>query len=147
MPATTYVAGFLGSANIFDADVLTCSDGEATCATLDTKVAARVEQELESGPAAVVIRPERIAIIGADDPVPVGRNVLRGMVRDIVYIGASTQVHVELPAKQTLTVEVANHDGPGSVVHLPGATVQCVCTPDAVRVLRRSAAVLPASAS
>jgi spermidine/putrescine transport system ATP-binding protein len=145
MPSTTYVAGFLGSSNIFDADVLTCADGEASCATLDTKVAARVEQELEPGPAAVVIRPERISMIGAGDAVPVGRNVLRGLVRDIVYLGAATQVHVELPAGQVLTVEVANHDGPTSVAYLPGTTVQCVCTPDAVRVLRRSAAAMPAA--
>ena len=70
--------------------------------------------------------------------------MLRGTVRDVVYLGAATHVHVELPAGQTLTVEVANHDGPSSVVHPPGAAVQCVCTPDAVRVLRRSAAAMPA---
>jgi spermidine/putrescine transport system ATP-binding protein len=144
MPATTYVAGFLGSANIFDADVLTVTDGEAACATLDTKVKARVDDDVEPGPAAVVIRPERIAMVKADDSVPVGRNVLRGMVRDIVYLGAATQVHVELSAGQTLTVEVANSEGPSSVTFPPGCTVQCVCTADAVRVLRRSAAAMPA---
>ena len=53
---------------------------------------------IDPGPAAVVIRPERIALAGADDAVATGRNVLRGTVRDIVYLGASTQVHVELPA-------------------------------------------------
>ncbi len=37
-PATTYVAGFLGAANIFDAELLSVSDGEAVCASLDTKV-------------------------------------------------------------------------------------------------------------
>ena len=145
MPSTTYVAGFLGSANIFDATVLAVSGGEASCDALDTKVNAHVEDEFDPGPAAVVIRPERIAMIGADDAVPAGRNVLRGIVRDIVYLGAATQVHVELPGGQTLTVEVANHDGPASVPYPPGATVQCVCTPEAVRVLRRSAAAMPAA--
>jgi ABC-type nitrate/sulfonate/bicarbonate transport system ATPase subunit len=33
--------------------------------------------------------------------------------------------------------------GPASVTHRPGSTVQCVCTPDAVRVLRRSPAAAP----
>ena len=80
---------------------------------------------------------------GADEQVPRGRNVLRGTVRDIVYLGAATQVHVELAGGHTLTVEVANHDGPASVTHMPGTTVQCVCTPDAVRVLRRSEAAAP----
>jgi spermidine/putrescine transport system ATP-binding protein len=146
-PATTYVAGFLGSANIFDADLVSESGGEATCATLDTKIGAAIEVALEPGPAAVVIRPERIDLLGADDPVPPGSNVLRGMVRDIVYRGAATQVHVELTGGQTLTVEIANHDGPSSVRYPPGSTVQCVCTPDAVRVLRRSAVAPPAAAA
>ena len=75
--------------------------------------------------------------------MPAGRNVLRGMVRDIVYLGAATHVHVELAGGAVLTVEVANHDGPASVTHAPGTTVQCVCTPDAVRVLRRSAVAPP----
>ena len=42
-PTTTYVAGFLGSANIFDADLLSVSAGEATCSALDTKVRAKVD--------------------------------------------------------------------------------------------------------
>jgi spermidine/putrescine transport system ATP-binding protein len=142
-PATTYVAGFLGSANIFDADVLSVNGGEATCTALDTKMWARVDGDVEPGPAAVIIRPERIALLGADDAVPDGRNALRGLIRDIVYLGASTQVHVDLAGGATLTVEVANHDGPSSVPYPPGSTVQCVCTPDAVRVLRRSNAPLP----
>ena len=113
-------------------------DGGAVCATLDTKICARVDDGTETGPAAVVIRPERIALTGADDSVATGRNVLRGLVRDIVYLGAATHVHVDLPGGETLTVEVANHDGPSSVAYGPGTTVQCVCTPDAVRVLRRA---------
>jgi spermidine/putrescine transport system ATP-binding protein len=145
-PATTYVAGFLGSANIFDADLLTTVDGEATCAALDTKIGARVDTEFDPGPAAIVIRPERITMVGPHDDAPAGRNVLRGMVRDIVYLGAATRVRIELPAGQTLTVDVANHDGPSSVRYPPGSTVQCVCTSDAVRVLRRSTAVTPAEA-
>ncbi|HEY2298837.1 MAG TPA: ABC transporter ATP-binding protein [Jatrophihabitans sp.] len=144
VPATTYVAGFLGSANIFDAEVLSIADGEAACAALDTKIAARVDSSVEPGPAAVVIRPERIALTGADEIVAPGRNVLRGLVRDIVYLGPSTHVHVEVTGR-VITVEVANHDGPASVVYAPGSTVQCVCTPDAVRVLRRSTAAPPAA--
>jgi spermidine/putrescine transport system ATP-binding protein len=139
-PATTYVAGFLGSANIYDADLLSVSGHEATCSALDSKVLAHLDADVATGPAAIIIRPERIALIGADDVVPDGRNALRGMIRDIVYMGSSTHVGIELPGGETLTVEVANHDGPSSVPYPPGSTVQCVCTPDAVRVLRRSAA-------
>ena len=140
-PASTYVAGFMGTANIFDAEVLSVSpDGEAICAALETKLAAQLDVELSTGPAAVVIRPERVTLLAIDEPCPLGTNVLRGTVRDIIYLGATTHVHVDLGASAILTVEVANHAGPVSVAHAPGMPVQCVCTRDAVRVLARSPA-------
>lgn len=140
-PATTYVAGFLGSANIFDADVLEVSGGgRARCAALNTSLDAVVDVGMSRGPAAVVIRPERVSLCGPDESPPAGANVVSGTVRDIVYLGASTQVVVDVGAAQGLTVEVANHAGPASVRFRPGAPVRCVCAADAVRVLRRSAA-------
>ena len=115
-PATTYVAGFLGSANIFDADLLTVADGEATVRRARHEGRRRVDD---------ATRPR--AGRGRHPPRAhrAGRRRRRrcrpdatccaGMVRDIVYLGAATQVHVELPAATRLTVEVANHDGPSSV--------------------------------
>jgi spermidine/putrescine transport system ATP-binding protein len=50
-------------------------------------------------------------------------------------------VHVDVGAPTALIVEVANHEGPGSVTHEPGAKVSCVCAHNAVRVLHRSSAV------
>ena len=61
-PATTYVAGFLGAANIFDADVLECADGSAVCSALSTRLGAAVDTSCKPGPAAIVIRPERITL-------------------------------------------------------------------------------------
>jgi len=61
-------------------------------------------------------------------------------VRDVVYLGANTQVLVSVAAEAPtpLTVEVPNHSGPGSVGLRPGDEVVCACAPDAVRVLKRS---------
>ena len=70
-----------------------------------------------------------------------GCNVIAGIVSQVVYLGNCTQVHVDVGAPTALIVEVANHAGPGSVTHEPGAKVSCVCTHDAVRVLHRSSAV------
>ena len=115
-PATTYVAGFLGSANIFDAELHSVADGAASCTVLGHRGRPRAPTATsQPGPAAIVIRPERIALAAADADVPVGRNVLRGMVRDIVYLGAATHVHVELADGAVLTVQVANEHGPPSV--------------------------------
>jgi spermidine/putrescine transport system ATP-binding protein len=147
-PATTFVASFLGAANIFDADVLELSGSSAVCsamdtrlgAVLDSRLAAVVDGALRTGPAAIVIRPERIALQDAGTPVSNGHNAISGTVSQVVYLGSSTQVHVDVGAPSALIVEVPNTSGPGSVTHQPGAAVTCVCTHDAVRVLHRSTA-------
>jgi spermidine/putrescine transport system ATP-binding protein len=145
-PATTYVAGFLGAANIFDAEVLAVeggAGGSAVCSAMSTRVrAATNEGGCTAGSAAIVIRPERITLQGRDEPVDSGRNVIAGTVAEVVYLGSSTQVHVDVGEPTRLIVEVANHAGPRSVGFDPGSPVHCVCTPDAVRVLTRSAAAV-----
>jgi spermidine/putrescine transport system ATP-binding protein len=139
-PATTFVASFLGAANIFDADVLELSGSSAVCSAMDTRLAAVVDGTARRGPAAIVIRPERIALQDASAPVGHGHNAISGTVSEVVYLGSSTQVHVDVGAPSALIVEVPNASGPGSVTHQPGAAVTCVCTHDAVRVLHRSTA-------
>ena len=137
-PATTYVAGFLGAANIFDAEVLQSSGGSAVCAAMSVRLGAAVDKVVAPGPAAIVIRPERITLQQPGEPVPGGYNVIDGTVSEVVYLGASTQVHVEVGEPAPLVVDVPNQSGPQSVGHRPGAPVSCLCAPDAVRVLHRS---------
>ena len=48
-PATTFVAGFLGAANIFDADVLEAGGGSAVCSALDTRLGAAVDAVGDTG--------------------------------------------------------------------------------------------------
>ena len=139
-PATTFVAGFLGAANIFDADVLDASDTSAICSAIDTRLRAVVDHCVPNGAAAIVIRPERITLQAPDVPVRQGCNAIRGTVSEVVYLGACTQVHVDVGAVTALVVEVPNAAGPGSVAQSPGAAVTCVCDHDAVRVLHRSSA-------
>ena len=139
-PATTFVAGFLGAANIFDADVLETAGGFASCAALGTRLVAAVDDSQVSGAAAIVIRPERISLQDPADPVPAGSNLIDGTVKHVVYLGNCTQVHVEVGAPEELVVEVPNRSGPQSVTHTAGQKVNCLCTHDAVRVLHRSSA-------
>jgi spermidine/putrescine transport system ATP-binding protein len=150
-PATTFVAGFLGAANIFDAEVLELSRSSAVCSALNTRLSAAVDASTSTGPAAVVIRPERISLQESDQPVSQGHNAIGGTVVEVVYLGSSTQVHVDVGgpsasadarSNSILVVEVPNTAGPTSVVHQPGASVTCVCAHDAVRVLHRSSAAL-----
>ena len=141
-PATTFVAGFLGAANIFDAEVVEASDTSAICAAIGTRLGAVVDHSVPRGPAAIVIRPERIALQSSDEPMRPGHNAIGGTVTQIVYLGSCTQVHVDVGAATALVVEVPNVAGPSSVTHRPGAAVMCVCAHDAVRVLHRSSASL-----
>jgi ABC-type sugar transport system ATPase subunit len=69
-PATTFVAGFLGSPpmNLFPADLLDSGDGSATLGA----------------------RPEKIRLVGADDAP------LSGPVRAVEPIGGESIVHVEV---------------------------------------------------
>lgn len=140
-PATTFVAGFLGAANIFDAEVLESSGGSAVCTALGTRLGAAAAAQ--PGAAAIVIRPERIFLQGPDEPISPGHNVINGVVTQVVYLGNCTQVHVDVGAATPLLVEVPNHAGPASVPHRSGARVNCVCSHDAVRVLQRSAVPVP----
>ena len=142
-PATTYVASFLGAANIFDVDVVDCVAGVATCSTLGRTVHAECRDETLRGAAAIVIRPERVAVSNAGDEVPAGHNCLPGTVTDVLYLGAASQVRVEVAPGATLVVQVANHAGPRSVSASPGSRVTCVFAPDAVQVLRQSTAEVP----
>ncbi len=75
-------------------------------------------------------------------PAPIGHNAINGTVAEVVYHGATTQVHVDVGAPAALIVDVPNQFGPQSVGYTPGMAVSCVCTSDAVRVLTRSAATL-----
>jgi spermidine/putrescine transport system ATP-binding protein len=137
-PATTYVAGFLGAANIFDAEVMESGGGRAVCSAMSTRLAAAVDSGCTTGAAAIVIRPERITVQRPDELVPTGDNVIAGTVAEVVYLGASTQVHVDVGESAALVVDVPNHSGPQSVSYRPGTAVSCVCAPEAVRVLHRS---------
>lgn len=139
-PATTYVAGFLGAANIFDAEVLESSGGAAVCSAMSVRLGAVLDKGVAPGPAAIVIRPERITVLRAEESIPLGYNVIDGTVAEVVYLGASTQVHVDVGEATALVVDVPNQAGPHSVGYRPGMAVRCLCAPDAVRVLQRSAA-------
>jgi spermidine/putrescine transport system ATP-binding protein len=142
-PATAYVAGFLGSANIFDAEVSEVSGGLATCSSLGRTLSAEVSGDAPRGDAAIVVRPERIAIGEESSPSPAGHNRVEGLVRDVVYLGASTQVRVEVGDDDVLLVQIANQAGPRSFKATPGERVACWFSPAAVQVLRRSEAKLP----
>jgi spermidine/putrescine transport system ATP-binding protein len=111
-PATAYVAGFLGSANLLDGVVRQVTDDVATCDVAGLSVCARVVGPVAAGDAAtLVVRPERVEVSPVGDlHVQPGANVFAGHVESLVFLGSHTHVLV-LVGERTLTAQVANVQG------------------------------------
>jgi putative spermidine/putrescine transport system ATP-binding protein len=89
-PATAFVAGFVGFTNI-----------------LDPALAQRLLGRAE----ALSIRPERIDLLGADEPAGAELCAAEGEVADVQYHGANTRYQVELVGGGTLIVIRQNARG------------------------------------
>jgi spermidine/putrescine transport system ATP-binding protein len=123
-PRTTYVADFLGVANLLPAEHL--GDGRVRVAGIELQVAEAV-----AGPGAchVVVRPERVRLVPAGTG---GSNSLRAVVEKLVYVGAVTQVHLHV-GDAPLQALVAN-DGVELCARV-GEAVDAQLPPDAVRLV------------
>ena len=80
-PATDFVAGFIGVSNLLE------RDGRH-----------------------FTIRPEKIRLLGADEPPPAGSHVEPGRIHDVVYLGMVTRYLVELADGGQLTAVRQNLD-------------------------------------
>jgi spermidine/putrescine transport system ATP-binding protein len=105
-PATAYVADFLGVANLVPATGEAGADGRRRVHlggfTLDAV------GDGPAGPVKLVIRPERVRVAAGE---PTGPNCVPAMVERVVYVGATTHVHVRLPGGEAIQAMTANHDG------------------------------------
>ena len=118
-PANTYVADFLGVANLLPA-VATAGGVQV----LGGSVAAHTGDA--SGNCYVVVRPERVRLV---DP---SAAPWRGTVRTVVFAGALTHVHVQV-GEHVLQAMVPNGSSGADLVE--GSSVGVDIAPDAVRVL------------
>jgi putative spermidine/putrescine transport system ATP-binding protein len=90
-PTSTFVAGFVGTSNLIE---------------------GRAAEKLVGEAGIFVIRPEKLLMATeVDAPAADGSTcVAPGVVREVVYLGASTHSIVELDAGPTLTVSHQNAD-------------------------------------
>jgi spermidine/putrescine transport system ATP-binding protein len=104
-PTTAFVAGFLGVSNLMWSTVT--APGEVK---LQDGTTARVPQDsLEGAPKdlRIGVRPEKMRIVASTDE-QAGANALTGTVKDVSYIGVSTQYIVETANVDELTVFAQN---------------------------------------
>ena len=105
-PATAYVADFLGVANLIAASGEVGHGGRRRVHLGEFTLDAAGDGP--AGPVKLVIRPERVRVTAGE---AAGPNCLPGMVERVVYVGATTQVHVRLPGGEALQALTANHEG------------------------------------
>ncbi|MFF2203834.1 ABC transporter ATP-binding protein [Streptomyces sp. NPDC058145] len=126
-PRTTFVANFLGTSNLIEAEVDTRNGDDIVLKAGDGRLVlpqARCSAPATAGGKVLVgIRPEKIALTHADDAgsIPEGRNRLTGRIADASFIGVSTQYVIDSPVCDDLAVYVQNVERDGRLV--PGAEV------------------------
>lgn len=111
-PATKFVAGFIGEANILPG-VVRSIDGATASVVHETKEAGELQiltpaDDVAEGQAVFVsIRPEKVRV-GPDAERCV--NVFEGTVVDEVYIGLASRVAIQLDqgSRVTANVQIAN---------------------------------------
>lgn len=134
-PASRFVAGFIGTANLFDGRIVSAGQGivrlEAPrCgATLSVLHDGSAEVGAE---ASVAVRPEKLRL-GAVE----GDNTLAATVEEVAFRGEATLCRARLASGLALTVSLPNRARQGGDAPLPGATVWLGFAPaDAVLLTR-----------
>ncbi|WP_432002878.1 ABC transporter ATP-binding protein [Streptomyces sioyaensis] len=126
-PATTFVANFLGTSNLIEAEVVEAGGEELLLKAGDAKLrlpAARCSASARTGEKVLAgVRPEKVALKHGDDAgsIAEGHNRLPGRIKDASFIGVSTQYVVEVPGLGELAVYEQNIERDGRLV--PGAEI------------------------
>ncbi|MFF1413792.1 ABC transporter ATP-binding protein [Streptomyces sp. NPDC058289] len=133
-PKTTFVANFLGTSNLIEAEVLEAGASDVVVSSAGTKLrvpAARCSTTPRAGGKLLVgVRPEKISLVHADavDTVEAGRNKIAGKIAATSFIGVSTQFVIDSPVCPELEVYVQNIERDARLV--PGADVILHWNPD-----------------
>ena len=107
-PSSRFVAGFIGSVNLFEGKV-TGRDGDEALVEGATGVSMRMrcpQPPAVGSPVAVAVRPEKLRL--CDKPREGGVNQLRGVVEDIAYLGGVSKYHVRVTDAQVVAMTLAN---------------------------------------
>ncbi|MFI5754159.1 ABC transporter ATP-binding protein [Streptomyces sp. NPDC051569] len=126
-PGTTFVANFLGTSNLIEAEVAEAHGGDVVVAAGGATLrlpAGRCTARTASGDKLLVgVRPEKISLAHADDAgtIPDGRNRITGRIADSSFIGVSTQYVIDSPSCPELEVYAQNIERDSRLA--PGAEV------------------------
>jgi spermidine/putrescine transport system ATP-binding protein len=129
-PQTLFVADFLGVSNLMSAEAKGAQNGGCRVVLDSFELEAGGGGNV-TGPAKIVIRPERVELEPHGSPS--GPNRLPGMVERVVYVGSGIQVIVRAATGEVLQALIQNTGTP--VAYDQGTPVQVHLPADALRVL------------
>jgi spermidine/putrescine transport system ATP-binding protein len=141
-PRTEFVASFLGVSNLVDAHLRSVDGVRARVETHDGAVlhvpAERVGPH-GSDAVRVGVRPEKVTLVPADEPLPPDCNALRGTITVAAFLGVSLQYMVRAAGGEELTV-FAQNDGVAAPASLsPGREVHLAWAPQHTFVVAKEA--------
>jgi spermidine/putrescine transport system ATP-binding protein len=101
-PASRYVADFIGETNLLTGTVIESGPHPVVLQSDGAVLSGWSDAALPRGTAAwLSVRPEAVRLSPIEEP-PRGANQLEGRVSEVVYVGSSVRVHVELPGARRL---------------------------------------------
>jgi spermidine/putrescine transport system ATP-binding protein len=132
LPASSYIADFLGVSNLMEVMVKAAAPDGGAVVQLGTHELTSTMPYPWPGPAVASIRPERIKVIdgGADTP-----NVVRAKVDRLVYAGPVVNILVSIDDLNEIQVSVPNEGRHAS--YRQGDDIRLQFPADALRVLDR----------
>ena len=141
-PASIFVAGFIGSANLLPGTLVDVGDGRVV-ARLDNELDVTVMGSFEmhvGDPVTVMLRPERLSATTAAGN---GDRSLAGVVENVIFQGSERRLIVHLPDRTEIVATVEADDDLPVVRH--GDPVTLRWAPDAPFLLRGRSAVVGAT--
>jgi spermidine/putrescine ABC transporter ATP-binding subunit len=114
-PATAFVAGFVGDANLLHVEAIETVGGTTQAKHVATGQTLRLRQQLPAREATLVMRPEVLRLGGPGDLS------LQGVITDQAFHGSCVQYHVDLGGAEIRVQEpagVGTLRGVGETVHV-----------------------------
>jgi spermidine/putrescine transport system ATP-binding protein len=133
-PANAHVATFLGTTNLWDAEVVSAAGGELCCRVGAVDLQVHSDAAQPGDHVSVMVRPERVEVSRTAGALE-GANRLTGRVGTLTFRGAHTAVLLDCSGLR-LEAEVANVAGSPPDWLAEGADVTVQVSPHALRVLQ-----------
>jgi spermidine/putrescine transport system ATP-binding protein len=109
LPATPFVANFLGQSNLIGGDVTGHAGDDLLVAAHGSRFSvSRARSRAAAAAVYLGVRPEKLSLAATAEQVPAGHQYVGGIVTDSSYVGVSTQYLVRTPWGTELAVFASN---------------------------------------